>query len=58
MARPRKAVEFQLEIVYVPIPEEHIVAWRAGVSLLLKFMLSNQIIQTTSGDDEDTSSLL
>ncbi len=38
MARRASELVIDLEVVYVDMPEEHIEAWRAGVSLLLQLL--------------------
>jgi hypothetical protein len=38
MARCKQNFVVDMEVVYVPMPAEHVEKWRAGVSLLLHYL--------------------
>jgi hypothetical protein len=45
MARRQQEFIIKLEVRYLPMPEVHIPAWRAGCSLLLKLLGNGSVVR-------------
>ncbi|HJS19310.1 MAG TPA: hypothetical protein VJ785_11225 [Anaerolineales bacterium] len=56
MARKKDRLKVDLEVVYVPMPENHVAAWRAGVTLLLKFIRGQQVLRVPGEEFDSLSS--